>query len=195
MSPLAESFLKITIVHEDTVTGLQAIEVLKRLAAQLGNRFGLDFSPWRFNSQVWKFEWLQDPQGWNEAVAAAVAADMIIIAVGAQGELPASVRSWIESVLPRKQSKCMALVALLSRKKRDEAVALTPARYLRQLAKRHGVDFICNLDPHPQRFESGIEAVLAPFGQNGQAISRTFYDQTKRRDRRGTTRRVLTPAP
>ncbi len=165
MNSFSTTLFKVTIVHEDTVTGLQATEVLKRLAAQLSGRLGMEISPWEFDNHVWKFDWLNEPEVFQEAVSTSVEADMIIISARAEDELPINIRSWIESVLPRKEGDCSALVAVLTRNENASTTALAPARYLRQLAQTHGVDFFCNLDDHPQHVQSGLEAVLSRFSQ------------------------------
>jgi hypothetical protein len=144
---------KVTIVHEDSVAGIQAVDFLGRLTARLGARLNLDINPWQFYTRAWKFDWLRDSKLWSEAVAKSVEADMIILASRVHGNLPAPVRSWIESVMPRKQSKPAALVALLDGRCENGFGALPPARYLRLLAERYGVDFVCNLDDDPQRME------------------------------------------
>lgn len=152
-----------TIVHEDAVAGMEAMDVLERMAARLGTKLGQDINPWQFYTHVWKFEWLQDPALWVEAVTWSVKADMIILASGIHRELPTSVHSWIESVLPLKQAVSAALVALLNGPGENRPGAMPPARYLRHLADRYGMGFFCNLDDAPERVESGMEAVLLRF--------------------------------
>ena len=154
-----DGFFKINIVHEDTVAGLRAAGVLQHLAARLGARLERDINPWQICTRVWKFEWLQNPELWEEAVARAVESDLIILAMGGRAELPACVRCWIESVLPRKREGLTGLIALLDR--RWETRPLPPARYLRQLARQYGVNFFCNFDNRPAPVESGIELVLS----------------------------------
>lgn len=148
--------LKITIVHDDTVTGIQAMQVLAKLSEQLAFRHGLKVNPWRFQTRAWRFEWLQDPKLWTEAVEMAADADMIIVSAEACQELPSGVRSWIESVLPRKLSESSALVALLNDRCDECASKHSPERYLQQLAKHHGVDFFCNLENQPDKMSMAL---------------------------------------
>jgi hypothetical protein len=159
---------RITIVHENSITGLQAVGVLKRLAKRLATKLGLDISPWQFYTRAWKFDWLQNPELWEAAVAMSAEADMIIISTGGHSALPATVRCWIESVLPRRQRRPMALVALLDDRGEASLAALPPARYLRQLARRYGVGFFCNLNDQSKQIELGIDSLLFRFDQGLQ---------------------------
>ncbi len=168
-----EDIFKINIVHEDTIAGLHAVGVLNRLAARLGTQLGRDISPWRICTRVWKFEWLQCPEWWEDAVAKSAEADMIIIATGKHSELPVGVRSWIENVLPRRADGLTALVALLDQ--RGECRARLSARYLRQLARQSGVDFFCNLDDRPERVEAGLKSVLSRFADDSPGAGATDH--------------------
>jgi hypothetical protein len=176
-----DSIFKVVIVHEDSVAGLQAANVLRQLGEQLGNQLRLDINPWLFCNRVWQFDWLQDPELWEQAVAKAVEANMIIISTGQHTELPASVRSWIESVLPRKQG-VSALVALLGGRREMHTTSLPPARYLRQLARQYGVDFFCNQNDQLPRAEPDTEPILCQF-EDDSAFSPEVIPQHS--DRRG----------
>jgi hypothetical protein len=165
----ADPILKIIIVHEDSVAGLRATDLLKRLAARLGDKSGMDISPWEFCNRAWQFEWLQNPNLSAQALAEAVAADMIIISAGGHAELPVCVRKWIESVLARKQGGPAALVALLDGRRAAHTAALNPGPYLRQLAAQNGVDFYCNLNQWPLNFGFYIESVISRF-EDGSVI-------------------------
>lgn len=155
-----DSVLKIVIVYEDLVTGIEATAVLSRLAGQLETEFQIKNDTWRMDNSAWKFEMLRDPKLWNEAAIEAVGADIIIVSVGG-AELPACVRDWIENVLPMKEGRPAALVAMLDG--RNDASDEPPrlGAYLRRLAAQCGVDFFCNPDGQPPRVESGIESVIS----------------------------------
>jgi hypothetical protein len=159
----AETILKTVLVHEDSITGLRAVNLIKRLTAKLEHLLGTEINPWDVCDRIWRFEWLRNPQLWEEAVSRSATADVIIISAEDHTELPACVRSWIESVLPRIQGGQAILVALLEGHQIAGMGSLPPARYLRQLAEHHGVDFLCNLDEpeQPTRVELGIEKALS----------------------------------
>jgi hypothetical protein len=90
----------------------------------------------------------------------AVGANLIFISAGAHPEFPACVRCWIESVLPRKQGASAFLVALLQPPSFLDPMASTCTHYLRQLAARYGVEFLCNLDA-PAKVKSKLKLVLS----------------------------------
>ena len=153
------SVLKIVIVHEDLITGIEATTLLSRMAAQLEAEFEIKSDTWQMDSGIWKFEMLRDPELWEQAVAEAAAADMIIISVGDAG-LPACVRHWIEKALPMKEGGPAALVALLDRDNDTPAEPSRPEVYLRRLAGQYGLDYFCNSGDQTRRIASGIESIV-----------------------------------
>jgi hypothetical protein len=156
--------LKVLIVHENTTAGLQAANVLQSLATQMENKLGIDVNPWEICSHVWRFEWLQNPHLCEQAVSESIDSDMIIIATDSCTELPATIRSWIESVLPRKQG-AIALVALLGKKDGPQSGVLPSERYLRQLANHYQVDFLCQTRDCPSSApqQACVEPVICGF--------------------------------
>ena len=157
-----DSPIKVIIVHENTTAGLQAANVLQNLASELENKLGIDVNPWEICSHVWRFEWLHNPQLCEQAVSESIDADMIIISTENCTELPATVRGWIESVLPRIIG-ATALVAILGKKDGPESGPLPSERYLRQLANHCRVDFLCHTPDGPAADKSWMEPVLCGF--------------------------------
>ena len=162
------SVLKIIIVHEDLIAGIEAAAVLRRLAAQLEAEFELKSDAWQIDNGLWKFEMLHDPELWTQAAAEAIAADMIIISV-CDAELPASVRDWLDSVLPLKEGRPAALVALLDPGDNASGAPPRSAAYLRRLAEQYGLDFFCNTDEQPRCVEPIISR-----SESNSAIWRSF---------------------
>ena len=153
---ISDAVLKIVIVHEDPATGIRAATLLNRLMAQSESVFELQNGAWRIDHGFWNFEMLSDPKFRNQAADEAVAADMIIISVGDAG-LPASVRDWIETVLPMKAGVPAVLVAMVDRGNDAPGEPPRPEACLRGLAGRYGLDFICNTDNQTPRNASGFE--------------------------------------
>jgi hypothetical protein len=148
--------LKVIIVHENTTSGLHAANMLQEIATRLKEQLGIEVDPWEVCSRVWRFDWLQNPKLCEQAVSESINSDMIIIATESCTELPAAVRSWIESVLPRKQGAA-ALVALLGTKDGLPSGELPSARYLRQLANHYQVDFLCQAPDPPATDKACVE--------------------------------------
>jgi len=155
---------KIAIVHEDFITGLQAEDVLKRLAARLISELGIDANLLQIDN--WEFDWLQDSELREEAIARTAQADMIIVSVGGDAALPTGVRKWIEDALLLRKGGPTAMVALLDGRGVFRSAASRPDVYLRRLSAQYGVDFFCNLDSRQPMSESGIESVLSELDQD-----------------------------
>ena len=78
----------------------------------------------------------------QEAVRAALVADVIVISVYAAEELPLGLYVWIDAWLPRRTSREGALTALIGA---DEPEALQSSRtrdYLQAVARKAQLDFI-----------------------------------------------------
>lgn len=54
--PGAGGIPEIAIIHEDSMSGIRAIDVLERVATRLATRLGLSINPWRFHTYAWKFD-------------------------------------------------------------------------------------------------------------------------------------------
>ncbi|HEY1663708.1 MAG TPA: hypothetical protein VGI03_14920 [Verrucomicrobiae bacterium] len=143
------SVFKIVIVHDDLISAIQAVEMLKRLAERLESEHGIGCNIWQTINNIWKFDWLEDPELWEQVVANTIEADMIIISAGSSTELPACVRNWIEKALPRKQGEPTALVALIGGERKNRSESSQSGVFLRQMAQQFGFDFFCNLDHQP----------------------------------------------
>lgn len=155
--------LKIFVAHEDLPSGIRAVSLLNKLSASLENYLGLGDSAWQMeDNNFWNFGSLLDLDLREQVLAACIEADIIVISAGGQTQLPASVKTWIESALGRKEGRPSAVVAIFSGRQEPSTNSLLPIAYLRQLAERHGVDFFSNLDNQPQPGDSAIEAVFYP---------------------------------
>jgi len=154
------SVLKVVIVHEALVTGIEAAAQLRRLAARLDAEFGIKSGDWQINSGFLKFETLRDPELREQATAEAIEADMIIISV-ASAELPVGVRNWIESVLSMKEGGPAAVVALLDPGHKSSAAPPRLGAGLRRLAEQCGLDFFCSTEGHQPCVEPGMESIVS----------------------------------
>jgi hypothetical protein len=127
--------LNVVMTYEDFVTGIDAVRTLSRLAQRTGH---LD----EFGTQnVWNFQTLADPTLRNIAAAEAAKADMVVIAAHGPGRLPIAVMHWIELWLGQRGTSRAALVALLDGVNGDTREPLPIETYLKQRARRAGLDF------------------------------------------------------
>jgi hypothetical protein len=87
-----------------------------------------------FQQRLWRFDVLEEEALRAQAVRDAVDADIVIVAMKDDSEVPEAVRRWLESLL-RRNSGATALVALLDR----PGAPVQP--YLEDVARRGGMDF------------------------------------------------------
>src|SRR5262249_15063283 len=90
-------------------------------------------------STVWEFGALNYPHLREQAAAEALGADLIVISVRGDAELPDHVKNWIGRWAPRKRGEA-ALVALLQQ---DPGSCEPLDDYLRQVAEQGRMDFFC----------------------------------------------------
>ena len=136
----------VVIVYEDFETGKQAKRTYDFLVENLGHDC-------QFSNSMWKFDVLGIRKLHDLAVKDAVMADIIMISGHGQ-ELPACVKTWLESCL-EERSRSIALVALFECP-REEAASLRATRaYLAGIARRCNMEFFCQPDerrPEEEKF-------------------------------------------
>ena len=108
------------------------IKGLDYVAEELGNDL-------EFRHSMWRLDILQDPKRSVLAAPALAEADMLIISLRGEGQLPAKIRALIDEQLAQTVNHQCALVALFE----GAAPATRSSVYacLATLAQRHGLDF------------------------------------------------------
>ena len=136
---------RIVIAYETFAAAIQAKTLSEQVVQQTESE-----------CDAWPFDLLSVGLIRERAIAAAAAADMIIVAARGLVELPDAVKVWIEKGLRQKGGSRAALVALplddwpIS----DEPRPLCAC--LQQIADRNGVAFFCDLRHwQPDAIESG----------------------------------------
>ena len=161
---------RIVLLHEDRVSGIRGSAVLERLAGQLETEVG------QLDTDIWKFAVLCEPALSARALDHLRRANMIIISVGGQVELPGHIRDIIEQALYFRVSPAAAMVALLDHEPGPGSHIELPRAglYLQNLAARTGLDFFCNEGPWRQQAENvnGLAAMdaAAPFFQSNPVV-------------------------
>lgn len=119
-------------MYEDFGTGKRAKKGLDYVAEQLGNDF-------EFRHSMWRLDILQDPKLNILAAPALAEADLVIISLRGEGQIPAKIRTLIDTRLSEKTNRACALVALFE----AAASATRSSVYacLADLAGQHGLDF------------------------------------------------------
>ena len=94
------------VAYDDVTTRNRALQLCDRLTKKLADDYD-------FKCTWWKFDHLRDATLREQAVDAAAEANMIILSIHADKELPIAVKTWTETWLARKDHGKRALVTLI----------------------------------------------------------------------------------
>lgn len=154
------STFNVVIAYEDFETGKHAKHTYDFLVEHLGRES-------QFTNQMWKFDILRIPKLREIATKDALDADIIIVSSRGDDDLPAPVKSWIESWLTE-PGHALALVALFSGP-REEAPARRCIRaYLAAAARRGKMEFFAQPDDWPGRENQRESFILQRNADLGQ---------------------------
>jgi hypothetical protein len=128
-----DTLFNVVIAYEDYEADTRARHMMDRLALQLGTEF-------RILTDDWKFEMIDDRRLRSHAVQAAAGADMIILAISGDGELPAHIKDWFEqwTLCPRAEPVALVVLHRLEQETLDESPSLR--RYLHSICASRGID-------------------------------------------------------
>lgn len=143
--------ISLAVLYEDSATHDHAESACNSLAACLRNGLAIKVSWWRLDSLV-------DPRiGW-EATETAVAADMIVFAMHSGHDVPAVIRSWVESWADSRAEDFGAVVDLLDLSgPRDDWVA-PRHHFIKQLAERAHMEYLAEGHFDPREISSRVIA-------------------------------------
>src|SRR5437867_2148103 len=96
----------VVVVYEDTASREEAVKFCDLLIERFWASHGFEVGWWSFAS-------LEDADSAREATEKATDAPLIVFATKPQGELPGTVKAWIESWLSRRGEREGALVGLM----------------------------------------------------------------------------------
>ena len=122
----------VVIMYEDFETGKRAKKGLDYVAEELGNDL-------EFRHSMWRLDILQDPKLKVRATPALAEADLLIISLRGEGQLPAKIRALIDERLAQTVNHQCALVALFEGS--SPATRSSVYAFLATLARQHGLDF------------------------------------------------------
>ncbi len=125
----------VSVLYEDTTIRERAMLMCDHLMRQFWSDIEFDFNWWRFS-------FLNDPVLAQQAARHATDADVIIIAVRAEGDLGTGIRTWLEQAVERRGVREGAFIALFC----GDQGELRPAvgrkdDCLRALARKAGMDY------------------------------------------------------
>jgi hypothetical protein len=148
-----EDLFSAVVLYEDHATRDRAMEICDRLVRKFWADVEFDFNWWRF-------DFLNDSALANDAVRLAARSELILLAAHAGRELPAPVKSWIESWLPIREPGFGVLVAMIGTEA-DQLKGLSPIHvYLREAAQQANMDYLPQvIDAQLGKFEASFETI------------------------------------
>jgi hypothetical protein len=93
---------------------------------------------------AFSFSGFWNEQSWGNAVTAANQADVIIVSLSGQANLPVPVRRWMENLPDYKHENHNALVVMFGNEAADRTKQNVLISFFQQIAESHGLDFVCH---------------------------------------------------
>jgi hypothetical protein len=128
---------KAVLIYEDVAAGVRARWFCQKLVSTLDSRL---------EEQMWNFDVLGIREIRNLAASTARKADVVIVSVSGNTELPDTIRDWLDMWLWILEEERPALIALFNSSASQEIASVSA--YLQQLAKRNGIDFFQERSPY-----------------------------------------------
>ena len=159
--------LNIAGVYQDVVTRDWAMQSCRQATQLVGGE--------RVQNTWYHTNSLSDPGILQDAVRAAVVADVIVISVYAADELPLDLYVWIEAWLPRRLSRRGALAALVGVAQPLDSPSVRTLEYLQALARKAQLDFIPQQRERPAAsVVSSIDLITEPAGTDAQSLQELY---------------------
>jgi len=98
----------------------------------------------------WSFAFLEHPVMAHDAARRAVDAELVIFAFRPDGDLPRSLKLWIENWLGKRHEREGAVIGLTDHPGPGDVASLKEI-YLRQIAHRAGMDYLSHASPTASR--------------------------------------------
>ena len=134
-SPWAPKYpFDLLVAYDDVTTRNRALQLCDRLTKKLADDYD-------FKCTWWKFDHLRDTALREQAADAAAEANMIILSIHADNELPAAVKAWTETWLARKDHGKRALVTLIDGAQQQGQGFCPVQLYLQKVAHIGGMNF------------------------------------------------------
>ena len=124
---------KVVLVHQDLAAQKHAMGFWDRVTQLVGNEAAACAS--------WSVAQLSQPQVFDQAVAAAVQAEVIVVAVQSANTLAPALRAWIDSWRGLRRRREGALIAVLGLPAHPGASSDCVQEHLHATARKGGMDF------------------------------------------------------
>ena len=145
----------LVVAYEDIETRNRALHLYDHLAQQL-------LDDYDFQCSWWKFDHLVNATLRQQAADAAVEANMVILSIRAQDELPRTHKLWLEEWIARRHHRKAALVVITAGAKQrgDETTPVLP--YLQNAARLAKMDFFTHAFELPHPGQTPLSPLAAP---------------------------------
>lgn len=148
----------VAVLYEDADVRQRALKVSDHLMRQFWSEIEFDFNWWRFS-------FLEDAVLAQQAGRHLVDADVIILALRRDGELPHNVRRWLEAHLDIRGVRVGAFIALFDNEGSPPPTGCPKDVYLRRLAQRSGMDYLTGV---PSALPGGLPDSLDGFSERAE---------------------------
>jgi len=152
----SEYTLNIVGVYQDVASRSWAMQTCQRATLLAGEKRVQDL--W-FNAHS-----LSDTGILLEAIRAVLVADVIVISVYAENELPIGLYVWVQAWLPRRLSRRGVLAALVAVPEPPDSTSVRTMKYLRAVAHKGKLDFISQ---ERKRLASSIASSMKLIAEHG----------------------------
>ncbi len=133
-APAHPLVLNAAVICQDAPCREPALALCQRVTRSIGRQ--------SFYFRVWNFRDLSEPEVFQEAVLAAVDADVVIVSIRAAETLPARFCGWLDSWVPRRQRQDGTLIALVDVTGQPGAASEHTRSYLRNAAQQARLEFL-----------------------------------------------------
>lgn len=142
--------INILLFYQDPVSGQRALGLYNRLLQQL-------LPDYRFHLSAFGFDQLDGPEMQHTAAQKAADADLIMVSVHNDHDLPKQLVNCFDVWLDQRTEMSQALVALLCGPSSESVTGSSVCDYLRQVSEDAGISFFSDVSPYARS-----KANLAP---------------------------------
>jgi hypothetical protein len=151
----------VMVVYEDTERREAAVRFCDLLIERFWDRYGFYLSWWSFAS-------LMETASVEVQIEKALEADLIIVAAGPEGEMPAPVQVWFDSWLGQRGDREGAIIALNDPGSGSDEARVGRFVYLRSVAHRAGMDYLTQV---PEGVLPGIPESVDSFNERARQMT------------------------
>lgn len=147
---------KVVVIYDDLRAGQRAMHTFWSLVA------GLPDQTEPLQPQLWRFDLLDYPHRFAWALAHSADADLLLLSVSKEGDLPPTADYWLEQWLAGKHGKRAGLVALLGPADEMDGPESTRFQLVQAAARKAGIDFFAPLPEEKKASAPPVEEIHPP---------------------------------